>query len=253
MRNLESNISVENELFFDIVRYEKQSISQATIKRSNVGSPIFINCKLDDVIFDECDLSNTRFFSDCTIEMCKFIHSDLRAIGIGKDEAVFIKCEFASCDMRGMTMENAKFIDCVFIKCKINGRTLKPSNIINCTFTGKLVDITFEGKGKEKLLASFESCILEGAVFIGCDLTHCIPPKLKNHLYIDQLSKRVKIALEMLSKDESLSGDDKKLLIRKINKLSNTEQYIFNIKQMEKTYNDIFVENFFKFLGVDDI
>ena len=41
MRRLESGMSIDNELFTDIVRYEHVTISGTTIKNSNVGSPIF--------------------------------------------------------------------------------------------------------------------------------------------------------------------------------------------------------------------
>lgn len=253
MKILKSDISVENESFTDIVRYENTSISGATIKKSNIGSPIFFNCNIYNVTFDICDLTNARFFSGCTIEQCKFISSDLRAIGIAKDEAIFINCEFTSCDMRGMTIENAKFVDCVFTKCKFHDRILQISNVINCSFSGRLVDITFEGSGKQKLIANFENCMLEGVIFVGCDLTQTTPPRLKNHYYIDHLSKRVKSALINITSDQSLSTDEKKILLRKLRKLGNSEQYIFNINHMKKIYGDNVVGKFFNYLGLDNL
>ncbi|MDG3043621.1 pentapeptide repeat-containing protein [Bacillus sp. B6(2022)] len=91
-----------------------------------------------------------------------------------------------------MTLENATFIDCTFSNCRFNDRVLQAANIVNCTFAGKLIDITFEGNGKQKLIANFENCTLDGVRFIGCDLAACIPPASKNHLYVEHVSARVK-------------------------------------------------------------
>jgi uncharacterized protein YjbI with pentapeptide repeats len=248
MRRLESGMSVDNECFSDILRYEHETISGATAINSNVGSPIFWNCTLHQLVFDTCDLTNTRFFEGSRVDQCTFIRSDLRSVGIGKDEAVFTNCEFTSCDMRGMTLENATFIDCTFAKCRFNDRILQAANIVNCSFTGKLVDITFEGNGKQKLIVNLENGILDGVRFVGCDLTQCIPPKSKNHLYMEQVSARVKNALVKIDNDPNLSDDDRKVLVRSLRKLEDMEQYIFNTAHMKKIYGDVFVERFFSSL-----
>ncbi|WP_145415040.1 pentapeptide repeat-containing protein [Paenibacillus xylanexedens] len=248
MRRLESGMSVDDEVFFDIVRYEHETISGATIINSNVGSPIFWNCNLHHLVFDTCDLTNARFFAGSTMDHCTFIRSDLRSVGIGKGEAVFTHCEFTSCDMRGMTLENAAFIDCTFVKCRFNDRVLQATKIVNCSFTGKLVDITFEGNGKQKLIVDLRNCILDGVQFAGCDLTQCIPPKSKNHLYMEQVSARVKHALVKIDDDPDLSDDDRKVLVRSLRKLEDMEQYIFNKAHMKKIYGDVFVERFFSSL-----
>lgn len=54
-------MSVDNEIFSDIVRYEHETISAATINNSNVHSPIFWSCHLRHLVFDTCDLTNARF------------------------------------------------------------------------------------------------------------------------------------------------------------------------------------------------
>ncbi|KZE70986.1 hypothetical protein A9P44_19080 [Paenibacillus polymyxa] len=248
MRRLVSGMSVDNELFSDIVRYEDETIRGTTIINSNVGSPIFWSCNLHHLVFDTCDLTNARFFAGSTIDNCTFIRSDLRSVGIARDEAVFTNCEFSSCDMRGMTLENATFIDCTFYKCRFNDRILQAANIVNCSFAGKLVDITFEGNGKQKLIANFENCILDGVRFVNCDLTQCTPPKSKNYLYVEQVSARVKNALTKIDDDPSLSDDDRKVLVRSLRKLEYMEQYIFNTAHMKKIYGDVFVERFFSSL-----
>ncbi|MDO7904796.1 pentapeptide repeat-containing protein [Paenibacillus sp. JX-17] len=252
MRRLESGMSVDNESFSDIVRYEHETISGTTIINSNVGSPIFSSCNLHHLVFDSCDLTNARFFAGSTIDHCTFIRSDLRSVGIARDEAVFNNCEFSSCDMRGMTLENAAFIDCTFDKCGFNDRILQAANIVNCSFTGKLVDITFEGNGKQKLIANFENCILDGVRFVGCDLTQCIPPKSKNHVYVEQVSARVKKALTKIDDAPNLSDDDRKVLLRGLRKLEHVEQYIFNTVHMKKIYGDVLVERFFSSLECDN-
>ncbi|WP_239646669.1 pentapeptide repeat-containing protein [Bacillus zhangzhouensis] len=217
-------------------------ISRTTIINSNVRSPIFWSCHLHHLVFDSCDLTNARFFAGSTIDHCTFIRSDLRSVGIARDEAVFTNLEFSSCDMRGMTLENATFIDCTFYKCRFNDRVLQTSNIVNCTFTGKLVDITFEGNGKQKLIANFEKCTLDGVRFTGCDLTQCIPPTSKNHLYVEKVSARVKNALEKIDDDPALSDDDRKILVRSLRKPEHMEQYIFNTAHIKKIYGTAFVE-----------
>ncbi|WP_144471099.1 pentapeptide repeat-containing protein [Bacillus pumilus] len=249
MRRVESGISIDNETFSDVTRYENETISRMTIINSNVRSPIFWSCHLDHLVFDTCDLTNARFFAGSTIDHCTFIRSDLRSVGIGKNEAVFTNCVFSSCDMRGMTLENATFIDCAFSKCRFNDRVLQVANIVNCTFAGKLIDITFEGNGKQKLIADFEYCTLDGVRFIGCDLSACNPPAFKNHLYVENVSERVKKALEKIGDDPTLSDDDRKILVRSLRKLEQMEQYIFNTKHMEKIYGPAFVERFFSHLG----
>ncbi|MCM2988385.1 pentapeptide repeat-containing protein [Bacillus safensis] len=248
MRRLESGMSVDNEIFSDIVRYEHETISGSTINNSNVHSPIFWGCHLRHLVFDTCDLTNARFFAGSTIEHCTFIRSDLRSVGIARDEAVFTNCEFSSCDMRGMTLENAAFINCTFYQCRFNDRVLQAANIVHCTFTGKLVDITFEGNGKQKLIANFENCTLDGVRFTGCDLSQCIPPASKNHLYVEKISARVKHALLKINNDPHLFDEDRKVLVRSLRKLEHMEQYIFNTAHMEKIHGADFVEQFFNYL-----
>lgn len=141
------------------------------------------------------------------------------------------------------------FIDCTFSKCRFNDRVLQAANIVNCTFAGKLIDITFEGNGKQKLIANFENCTLDGVRFTGCDLAACIPPASKNHLYVENVSSRVKKALEKIDDDPTLSDDDRKILVRSLRKLEPMEQYMFNTKHMEKIYGAAFVERFFSHLG----
>ncbi|WP_188591705.1 pentapeptide repeat-containing protein [Paenibacillus silvae] len=220
MRSLESGMSVDNGLFSDMVRYEHETISGTTITNSNVGSPIFWGCNLHQLVFDTCDLTNARFFDGCTMDHCTFIRSDLRSVGMAKDEAVFTNCEFSSCDMRGMTLENATFIDCSFVKCRFNDRILQVAKIVNCSFTGKLVDITFEGNGRQKLIA--------------------------------KISARVKKALKEIEDDLILSDDDRKILSRSLRKLDSMEQYMFNTAYMKKIYGEFFVERFFSSLGVGE-
>ncbi len=251
MRKLESNIVVDNEPFQDIVRYENESIYNTMILNCNVGSPIFFGCTLKEMVFDTCDLNNARFFSDCTIEECKFNHCDLRSIGIEENKAVFTDCEFIGCDMRGMTLENATFIRCQFKKCKLNNRILKEARIVDCCFVGKLIDITFEGEGKQKWIVNFEECILDDVHFINCNLIACIPPKFKDHLYVDDLSVRIKSALTIANKNFDLSVDERKRLVRSLNKLQNNQQYIFNITNMKKNYGDMFTVVFLNSLGLE--
>ncbi len=251
MRKLESNISVDNEPFQDIVRYENESLHNSSITNSNIGSPLFFNCTLQGLTFENCDLNNTKFFADCTIEACTFIRCDLRAVGIADNEAVFTNCEFISCDMRGMTLENATFIHCSFLKCKFNDRTLQAARMVNCTFTGKLVDITFEGKGQQLLQVNLEQCTLNGVEFIGCDLSECTPPKTKHHLYVDDMSKRAQQAVLHRDHEVTLSEDEQKMLVRRLRKLEQAKQYIFNIADMKKQYGESFVQAFFKCLNLD--
>ncbi|UJM29549.1 pentapeptide repeat-containing protein [Bacillus sp. FSL K6-0046] len=148
-----------------------------------------------------------------------------------------------------MTLENATFIDCTFSNCRFNDRVLQAANIVNCTFAGKLIDITFEGNGKQKLIANFENCTLDGVRFIGCDLAACIPPASKNHLYVEHVSARVKKALEKIDDDPTLSDHDRKIIVRSLRKLEQMEQYIFNTKYMENIHGAAFVERFFSHLG----
>lgn len=112
-------MTIDNEIFTDIVRYEHETISETTITNSNIGSPIFWSCNLKHLVFDTCDFTNARFFAGCTIDHCTFIRSDLRSVGIARNEAVFTNCEFPSCDLRGMTLENATFIDCTFLNADL--------------------------------------------------------------------------------------------------------------------------------------
>ncbi|MEW4371963.1 pentapeptide repeat-containing protein [Paenibacillus kandeliae] len=253
MSRLESGMSADNALFSDMVRYEHETISGATVSNSNMGAPIFWNCQLQQLVLDSCDLNNARLFAGCTIDQCTFTRCDLRAVGIAQGEAVFTHCTFSSCDMRGMTLENATFIDCTFYKCRFNDRILQVENIVRCSFTGKLVDITFEGNGKQKLIANFEHCILDGVQFIGCDLTECIPPTSKNHLYVEQVSERARHAMAVINDDSNLTEEQRKVLVRYLRKLEHMEQYIWNTAHMKNIYGDDFVETLFRSLGCNAV
>lgn len=96
MRRLESGISIDNEAFSDVARYENETISRTTIINSNVRSPIFWSCHLDHLVFDTCDLTNARFFAGSTIDHCTFSHSDLRSVSIGKNETFSSRSPFTS-------------------------------------------------------------------------------------------------------------------------------------------------------------
>lgn len=85
---------------------------------------------------------------------------------------------------------------------------------------------------------------------MNCDLTQCIPPKSKNHLYVEQVSSRVKNAMTKIDHDPNLSDDERKVLVRSMRKLEHMNQYIFNTVHMKKTYGDVFVERFFSSLDV---
>lgn len=139
-----------------------------------------------------------------------------------------------------MTLENAKFINCKIIKCKFNDRILNVTEIEGCTFAGKLVDITFQGDGKSSLNANLEDCILEGVVFNDCDLSLCIPPKQKDHIYIQNLSSKIKSATKLASEDKILTEDDKKSLLRFFKRPGTMDQYIFNLSHIRKLYGDDF-------------
>ncbi len=52
MRRLESGVSLNNELFADIVSYEHETISGTTQINSNVGLPIIWSCHLRHLVFD---------------------------------------------------------------------------------------------------------------------------------------------------------------------------------------------------------
>ncbi|MEK3776021.1 hypothetical protein MHB85_16120 [Paenibacillus sp. FSL K6-4396] len=80
------------------------------------------------------------------------------------------------------------------------------------------------------------------------DLTQCIPSKSKNHLYVEQISARVKNALMKIDDDPNLSEDDRKVLVRCLRRLEPMEQYIFNTAHMKKIYGDVLVERFFSSL-----
>lgn len=110
------------------------------------------------------------------------------------------------------------------------------------------MDITFEGNGKQKLIANFENCTLDSVCFTGCDLSQCIPPASKNHLYVEKVSARVKYALTKINDDPHLSDEDRKVLVRSLRKLEHMEQYIFNTAHMEKIHGADFVERFFSYL-----
>lgn len=250
MTKLESGKKIDGENFEDVVRYDNQVINDTVVKNSNVGSPIFFGCNLKNISFENCDLNNSRFFSGCIIDSCQFTRSDLRATGIEKGEAFFKDCEFNACDMRGMTLESVNFINCKLIKCKFNGRVLNVMDIQNCTFSGKLVDITFQGEGKSSLNANLEDCILEGVVFNNCDLSACIPPKQKDHIYIKDLSSKIKNATRLVDANKSLAEDDKKSLLRFFKRLGTMEQYIFNVAHIRKTYGDGFFRLLSSFLNL---
>ncbi|MEK4436251.1 hypothetical protein [Paenibacillus sp. FSL K6-2862] len=83
------------------------------------------------------------------------------------------------------------------------------------------------------------------------DLTQCIAPKSRDHLYVEQVASRVKKAMTKIDNDANLSDDERKVLVRSLRKLEHMEQYIFNTLHMKKIYGDVFVKQFLSSLELN--
>ncbi len=68
--------------------------------------------------------------------------------------------------------------------------------------------------------------------------------KIQNHLYVEQLSRRVKNVLTKIDDDLDLSEEDRKVLVRSLRKLEHMEQYIFNTVYLKRIYGDVLLSDF---------
>ena len=247
---LAANLNLSNIIFGRCEVYRHEKFFNSIFEDSNINLPIFYGCKFDNCIFKSSDLNNSKFFEFNEFENCHFLHCDMRNIGVGNNGLYFKKTEFNACDMRGMNLESTSFFECTFEKCKIISVTFHANKIQKSSFNGTLIDVKFEGDGKEKLELDFKKSKFQGVEFHNIDLSQSVPPKIKNHYYVSNLKYRCSNALVKLNSDKTIDENIKKILSRRIKKLSGNEDYIFNYKFIEDIEGSDFAKNFFDILEI---
>ena len=227
--NISSNENYLESVFSEAIRYDFQKIQNSSFIKCNLNGPIFFSCKIENCHFESTDLSNTRVFQETTFRECTFDKCDMRSLGLRN--AIFEKCLFKRCDMLGTALGNAEWNFCEFNNCKFADLDIHTSNCVGCKFTGTLREIRFIGKNKSKLEIDLSDSKLDAVEFIDCDLSLCIPPKAKNHFYINNIEERIKLAENYLNEESDIT---KKIVRRRLSKISNMRQYIFNTSSLRE-------------------
>lgn len=97
------------------------------------GAGQFLNCRLEDVIFDGGEAPAKLYGSYVD---CRFVKAKMKGVWLGG--------AFARCDFSGANLDNAGAEQVVFRDCNFSGADLRRAHLCNCTF---------------------EHCVWEGAKF----------------------------------------------------------------------------------------
>lgn len=240
-----SNQRFENLKFPDNQQYQGEQFSSVSVLNCDLSGAIFLDCKFKNCQFKNSDLSNFRLFFGTTFHDCIFENCDLRSLGL--QDALFENCSFIKCDLRGVDLDSAKWNFCKIDGCKFRDISLHTWNCTGCVFSGVLRDVRFIGENKSKLILDLSNAKFDCVEFIDCDLSESIPPKDKNHYFVNELRKKVRNAGSVLN---SKSEYVKKIVERRLNKMANMDCYIFNIVDMRKIEGDEVAETLMEILSI---
>ncbi|CAM3330334.1 hypothetical protein CBF31_08630 [Vagococcus fessus] len=129
----------------------KLDISLCYFKKTTMNYVVFDKMEVIDSVFENCDLSNSRFqFSSnvrVTFKNCKMLGCDF-------SDSYFSECIFENCDLsyanfsmshfKGSTFRNCRFIEADLIECKLLKTKFESSELIRVNFNStKLNKIDF--------------------------------------------------------------------------------------------------------------
>lgn len=114
------------------------TLKQVRVVRGDFSGLSMLNLDLDDVLFEECNLSNADFshlsgrrvvFSDCRITGLKLHQARLQAV-------VFLRCQGQYPQFEGTGFKRGRFEHCTLAEANFDGSDLTTVSFADCELAG---------------------------------------------------------------------------------------------------------------------
>ena len=182
------------------------------------GLTHFHNTSWRDLEFQDCDLSDAKFFKG-SLTNCRFEKCDLTRTGFWElqvNDVRLSKCKlrdsapggidtmgvhipnrfervsFVRCDLRGSAHSCETYTDCIFSDCRLDRVDFHGAVFANCRFEGRLSEVMFrsidptcpEMPPNHLANCDFSKARLEGCSFVQIDLDKIILPEDPRILFL---------------------------------------------------------------------
>lgn len=156
----------------------------------------FLNCKITDCVFDDCDCRDWRLWGT-TVSNTTFVSADMRnsALGGVQEHRVntFRKVDFTMTDLRQTAYVSARFIGCHFNNSRLDKVNFQGSVFTDCSFEGELKEVWFNQRAfgatalppNEMLRVDFTRACLRSVEFRGLDLGDVSFPTDSDHILLN--------------------------------------------------------------------
>lgn len=178
-----------------VKRHSKISSEPINLRSANLRGAV-----LAGRVFDNCDLSLTRF-DGADLDRTSFRYSKLDAVVFAEAslvEASFSSVDFTSTVLSGVVIREAKFLKCHFTGCDFDNSTIEDVQFISCELRG------CSGSDSRIERTRFHDCEIHdweirsasgqtgGAIISDCEFLHCniVHADVHNHLLLDSLYHR---------------------------------------------------------------
>jgi fluoroquinolone resistance protein len=148
--------------FADSDSFEDEAFVGLELPRADLANKEFLRCTFTDVQLQDADLHGVRL-DDCLFDNCDL--SRIRAANLAARGVVFIRCRLLGVDLTELRPTPSLFFD----SCNLQYTTFGAANLTGTRFRGcKLVEVNFfETRLVE---ADFTDTDLSGSRFESCDL-----------------------------------------------------------------------------------
>jgi len=164
---------------------------------SHLNGLRFLDCKLNDCAFDECDCQDWRSWGT-TFSNTSFRYADLRKSALGGVQEgrinQFQNVDFTGADLRQTAYVSAGFVGCLFKNTWLDKVNFQGSAFMDCSFEGELREVCFNRKGfganslppNEMLRVDFTGAKLRSVEFRGLNLDDVCFPTDPDHIVLDE-------------------------------------------------------------------
>jgi uncharacterized protein YjbI with pentapeptide repeats len=160
----------------------------------------FINCTLDNCVFNNCSCQDWRLWATTVTNTC-FQSANLRDALLGGVENgkrnSFQNVDFSKTDLRGSCYTASEFTNCVFKNTRLDRVDFQTSTFADCTFEGELREVLFYRRGfkaeafpENKMTnVDFRHAKLRWVEFRGLDLESVRFPEDNDHIIVNDYAK----------------------------------------------------------------
>lgn len=171
--------------------FRGQVISDIDFSQSKLSGLRFVDCKIVNCIFDDCECDDWRMWGTQFSET-SFRNAKLKGVAIGTTEAGagcrFTRVDFSTADLRSAALGGADFEECLFERSRIENVDFDQSRLRRCRFVGDLKNVVFGGlevDPKALMDVDFSEAEFSFVEFRGLNLDGVTFPSSSNCLVID--------------------------------------------------------------------